>query len=188
MFRTITPILSILIALFVFFFFVQPRLDTIKVIRAETEKYDDAVNRATELNALLSNLLAQKNQITNFDQDRLSALVPSEVDEVKLLVDLNEIARSHNMLIGNIMVEQSGVNSFAEVQTGNADAVTIEDFAYSDISFGLIGTYEQFKAMLQDMEQSLVLMEIVNLAFSSGRGTLQQFDITVRAYALPQVN
>jgi len=187
MFRTITPILSIAIALFVFFFFVQPRLDTIKLLRAEAQQYEDAVERATELNALLSNLITQKNSINQVNQERLNALIPTEIDEVRLLVDLNEIARSHNMLIGNIQVDQGDSNNSAETESENGGIVDIENFVHSDISFGLIGTYEQFKEMLRDIEQSLIRMEVINITFNAGEGTLQQFDVTVRAYALPNV-
>lgn len=189
MFRTITPILSIAIALFAYFFYIQPLFTDINSVKQEIAQYDEAVKNANEKNQLLNNLIAKKNSYSEFERNRLDSLIPREVDEVRLLVDLTEIARSHNMLIGNISVSNNvDASGFSSNTANSNDSVDHNSFINSDITFGLIGTYEQFKGFLQDIERSLVLMEIINIAFTSGDGSLQQFDMTVRIFALPQVN
>jgi Tfp pilus assembly protein PilO len=188
MFRTITPILSVAIALFAYFFFTQPLFSEIAGIQAVVDEYSSAIERADEKNALLEDLIKRKNSFDEYKRDRLNALVPATVDEVRILVDLTELARTHNMLIGNIQVEK--INDAADELPEGADIsdrLDMNSFLSSDISFGLIGTYEQFKAFIQDVERSLVLMELVSLSFESGEGSLQQYDVVVRAFALPDM-
>lgn len=184
--RTFTPIISIIIALVAYFFFTSPLLTEIGGVKDQTAQYQEAIKNAKDLNQVLSNLLAKKNAYSTYDQERLSALVPASVDEVKQLVDLKEIARAQNMLIGNILVQKSKTNQGGASGTQTAvQQISTDSFISSDVSFSLIGTYAQFKEVLKDIERSLVLMEIVHLNFSANEGDLQQFDVTIRMFGLP---
>ncbi len=188
MMRTLTPIFSIIVALVVFFFFTRPMFAVIDEKKGETEQYDAAVKSATKLNDELTARINQKRGHSTVNTERLNALVPTELDEVKMLVDLKEMAQSHSMLIGNINVVSDKELSPAGASPDHAQEITYESFMTTDISFGLIGTYEQFKGMLEDIEKSLVLMEITNISFTVNEGPLQQFDVVIRAYALPPIN
>jgi large-conductance mechanosensitive channel len=186
MIRTITPIFSIIIALLIFFFYAKPEFAVIKSTQGEAEQYNDAAATAAALNSELNALVNKKRSFSAGDLARLDALVPADINEVKILTDLNEIARTHNMLFGNIDVK----NSDTEVSSANqAEApgqkVAYTDFVTSDITFSLIGTYEQFKAFLADVEKSLVLLEVLDIEFTAGEGNLQQYTLTVRSFSLP---
>lgn len=184
MFRTLTPIVAILMAVVVYFYYIQPTMDEIQDIEGETDEYVEAVRNAEQFNTRLQTLVQKKNSFSAFEIERLNALVPDTVDEVKLLVDLKEVARAHGMLFGNISVsENEDTGGSGEISEGST--LDFErDFVYSDIQFGLIGTYEQFRGALAEIERSLVLLEVVNISFSASEGDLQQYKITARAYAL----
>lgn len=188
MIRTVTPIFSIIIAFVVFFFFTQPMFAEIQSFEAQAEQYEEAVARATELNVELAEKVRQKRSYSAGDLEKLDALVPTQIDEVRILADLSEIALRHNMLFGNVEVTNSENDPDAPEydETNFSRTVTYTDFAVSTISFGLIGTYEQFKSFLADVEKSLVLLEVTEISFTAGEGALQQFEVTVNAYALPQ--
>jgi hypothetical protein len=186
MFRTLTPIFSIVIAVAVFFFFAQPMFSEIKVVQDETNEYRIAVEKASEFNQLLQSLISKRNAFSARERERLEALVPDNIDEVKLLVDLEGIAKSHGMLLGNIMVsELTPATATADDEGSRIDSR--ESFSSVDISFDVIGNYEQLRSVLTDIERSLVLMEIVNITFESSSFDLQQYSITVRAYGFPPV-
>ena len=181
MFKAITPIVATLIGILVFFYYIKPTMDEVSAIQAETEEYADAVRNAGEFNNTLQSLVQKKNSFSALEIDRLEALVPDDVNEVKLLVDLKEMAVQHNMLFGNVSVNEG--DDLGTSQGGSALDIE-EDFTSSDISFSLIGTYDQFKALLADIERSLVLMEVTDISFSSEIGNLQQYGVTIRTYAL----
>ena len=191
MIRTITPIFSIIIALVIFFFYAKPEFAVIKATQGETEQYTEAAATAAALNSELNALVDKKRSFSAGDLERLDALVPADINEVRILADLNEIARTHNMLFGNIDVKNSDTENAASGQTGTIEGdsgqrVVYTDFLTSDITFSLIGTYEQFKSFLADVEKSLVLLEMLNIGFTEGEGNLQQYTMTVRTFSLPQ--
>jgi len=188
MIRTITPIFSIVIALVIFFFFAKPMFAEIKVLQGETEQYEEAAGKAVELNQTLASLINKKRSYSADDLERLDALVPSELEEVKVLTDLSEIARSHNMLFGNIKVanaENSKATDATTDEQASTQSLTYNDFTTTIIDFSLIGTYEQFKSFLADIEKSLVLLETTSINFDSGEGQLQQYTLSVQIYSLP---
>ncbi len=186
--RTITPIFSIIIALLIFFFFAQPKFAEINATQNESLQYQNAAAKAQELNAELSAKLTEKRAYPVEALEKLDALVPESIDEIKILNDLNEIAKSHNMLFGNVSVSAADEFSNSEgVGEITAQTVNYADLITTDISFSLIGSYEQFKAFLNDIEQSLVMLEVLNISFSTGESALQQYEISARVFSLPPI-
>lgn len=196
MLKTITPILSIILSLVIFFVYVKPTFTEIKGTKAEIDAYDKAIDQSKENTSLLTDLLAKKNAYPKEDLDRLEAIVPVEVNSVKLLADLSEIAKKHNVLFGNIVVGdkdgQGGGKSSEESLTPSVQAtLDYKDIAFTDISFGIIGTYDEFKSFLFDVEQSLTLMEVVGISMGeseAGKDELGQYEITIRVFALPKTS
>lgn len=184
MIRTLTPVLSIIIGLMLFLLFARPMFAEIDTIKNETAQFERAVEQAKTLNTRLEALMNQKNSFSDIERNKLDAVIPHEINEVKLLADLKELSRSHNMLLGNITVAEgdSPVSATLDV---SVPAISYSTLTSSEISFSLIGTYDQFKSMLADIERSLVLMEITKISFVANEGTLMQFDLSARTYALP---
>ncbi len=186
MIRTITPIFSIIIAIVVFMFFTKPMFAEIKVLQAKTSQYAEAANKAQELNAALAEKLTAKRSNSSENLERLNALVPESIDEVTVLADLNQLARTHNMLFGNINVEDGDLTEIdVDPKKAISQKINYQDITTASINFSLIGTYEQFKAFLADVERSLVMMEVTKIDFMAGEGALQQFEVTVNLFALP---
>lgn len=184
MFKTLTPILSIVIALALFFFFTKPMFAEIGAIQDETDEYRQAVEKAALFNETLQELVNRQNALTAHQVERLEALVPDTIDQVKALVDIEAIIRGHGMLFGNISVEEPETVIETATQRTGVRSITEDDFATSEISFEFIGTYDQFRAALADIEKSLVTLEILNISFEATNVELQQYKITARLHAL----
>lgn len=185
MFKTLTPILSIVIAVALFFFFTKPMFAEIGAIQDETDEYRQAVEKATLFNETLQDLVNRRNALTAHQMERLEALVPDSIDQVKALVDIEAIIRSHGMLFGNIDVEDTVVaDDVAPVERVGVRNISEDDFVTSHITFEFIGTYEQFRAALADIEKSLVMLEIIEISFEATGVELQQYSVTARLHAL----
>lgn len=165
----------------------------IKITQGETAQFAEAATKAQELNAELARKLNEKRSYSADSLERLNALVPESINEVRVLTDLNEIARGHNMLFGNVSVEKTddavSRPGASPEETGRVITHTVSypDITTTSMSFSLIGTYEQFKSFLADAERSLVMVEVTNIDFVAGEGDLQQFDLTVTLFALPPI-
>ena len=183
MIRTVTPIFSIVIGILIFLFYTQGQFTDVKQVKDEASRYEQAVataeTRNKELNAKYDAMEAHGPS----DIERLNTLVPREIDEVKILTDISELARSHNMLFGNVVASNNELEPQVTVDDGSLPA-EFKDLTFTELQFSLIGTYDQFKAFLADVESSLVLLEVYNIGFTTGEGIFQQYSVSVRVYAL----
>lgn len=186
MFRTLTPLFTLLLSIGLYFYFIGPQYEEIKGIQAETAKYAEAIAQVKDVNTRLQAHLNKKNN--EFDArtlERLDILVPDKVDEVKLLIDLEEMTKKNGMVFGDISLESSEQSASSDSATAAASTVSIErDFSHKIVTFGVVGTYDEFRALLNDIERSLVMMEITDIGFTVSEGDLQQYSITIRSFAL----
>lgn len=187
MFRTLTPFISLGLAVVVYFFFTQPIFGEITLVKEEIKKYETAIDKAGEVENRLRSLVAIKNNLTPVELDRLEALIPTEIDEIKLMADLKDMARKQNILFGNVEVERGEEPAPVSASEGIGDGITYESLYYSEIKFSLIGSYEQLKLMIQNIEKSMAFMEITGISFEEGSVSLMQLDMAVRLYALPSL-
>ena len=184
--RTLTPILSIIIAVLLFMFFIQPQYAEIQSVKNEIKTYTDATAQYAGFSALLQDKLSVKTQRSAYESERLDTLVPDSVDATRLLVDLEKIATTHGLLFGNITTKGGDV-MLARGTDGAVDAPESAELATVDVSFAVIGTYDQFKDFLKDLERSVTLFEVTEIKYSvTEESVLQQFSLTVRSYSLPQ--
>lgn len=215
MFKIIQPIFSILIGGLIIFFFVRPMYAEIGTVQLEGQKYKEAVQDAEQFNQLLDTLLSRYDNLTPSQRARLDALVPQEgLNEVKLVSDLEELALSHGLLFTSVTVGLSKEGEDGEgapteevvaeptpvVDDGMSDdmgmgepldtlstsGVTSEQLRSKEIGFSVVGTYDEFRSFLTDVERSLVLMEVTKLTFAATEGDLMTFTVSVNVFSLPE--
>jgi len=99
MIRFILPIIFVIVAIGLFFGYVDPVYDDVKVLRAEEARFIDALDRSKELQQIKDQLLAKYNTFSSADLERLQKLLPDNVDNVRLVLDLdggNRLVREDN--------------------------------------------------------------------------------------------
>lgn len=184
---TLTPLLSIVVAVLLFFFYAQPEYDKILVIKENINKHEEAVLRYTEFNNEVRTLLAKRDAISMSDKERLELLIPTQIDTTRLLVDLEKIAKDSGVLYGNIKAEEEkNAKALTDEDIYNSKNIDSTSLVSSDISFSIIGNYEQFKSFLAKLESSLPLFEVTEISLTAGTETFQQFDVSIRAFAIPE--
>lgn len=193
MMRTLTPLLSLLIAVLLYFFFTQPAFTEVTELKGEIDEYEDATESYLEFSSLLEQKLSVKRNRSAAENERLERLLPDDVDETRILVDLEAMAESHNMLFGNVEVKTGEEAQFSVQEEGSEDEFVDEferpavrgfGLVSTEITFEVIGTYEQFKELLSDIEESLTLLEVTKITLNATEGSFQQFAVTIRTYAL----
>ena len=191
MFKALTPILAILVALGLFFTYVQPTFEEIRGMQDEISKYDEAVATAQRLRIRLDELNRERNSISLVNLERLEAFLPDRVNEVGLLVDLDALADAYNLTFGEIQVAaQQAASSQSRRGSDDEDDGGSQGPVYSsaELSFSVSGTYDDFRAFLRQIEQSLVLMEVSSITLAEQEGDLPNFDVTVRVFSLNPIS
>lgn len=191
MFKSLVPTLSIIVSLVLFIFVAKPQFNEAQTINADYTEYQDTIQKYEEFNAEINALKSKKNSIRISDRERIDAMIPSSIDNPRILVDLEALAKKHSLLFGNIKTDKGTEKVYTQTSNKNTspEAQNSENrLLTNDISFDVIGTYDQFKNFLNDIESSLTIMEVKTISFDVTEGAFQQYSVTVQTYALPNIN
>lgn len=197
MFRTLLPLFALIVAIAVFFTYIKPTFEHVKVLEDEAAEYANAVEKAEVLRTALAELIEERNNISRFDLERLEIMLPDRIDEVEFLIALDSLAKTHGLQLSNIGITSGGAENpeevlgiESEVRERSARGEKVGDTLPFDIGFVVTGSYDQFRGFLSALEQSLNFVEVTGLTFSGseGRETPMQFRVSLRAFTLAPIN
>jgi Tfp pilus assembly protein PilO len=177
----------------VFMFYTMPTYDSVRLMQGQIAEYDQALDRSNELQERKQTLLTRRNSFQEEDIERLHKLLPDHVDNVRLVLDFDNLASRHGLAIQNVVVGRGaddgalGKKAPSEVIGGgkkNFDSLTLK--------FSTHGSYKDFVAFMQDVESSLRIVDLVALNFAPISGNQEaegvdveyRFDVTIRTYWL----
>ncbi len=190
------PILFLLLAGGIFFWYLDPTYTQIGVLRAQKAQYDDALSKARELQSVRDQLVARYNTFSPTDLDRLQKLLPDHVDNVRLILDLDSMASHYGMRVRDVSVDTgsagaSAVAAKAAVPQGslaasNGQQLGPSNQAYESVvlSFSVSGTYDAFRQYLSDLEQSLRISDVIGVTFLPNDTGIYTFTVHLKTYWL----
>ncbi|MCC7500191.1 type 4a pilus biogenesis protein PilO [Candidatus Nomurabacteria bacterium] len=179
------PIILLAISIGLFVTYTNPAYQDVKSLVAQASSYDNALERAQELRARRDTLLSEYNTFSTENRQRLLRALPDNVDNIRLIIDINNIAARHNLTLANVElgdVSNSRISRDALSVGTSGDAV-----GSVEVTFALLATYEDFLAFLQDLEHSLRIVDIESIGFTSPAADsegLSTYTVTIRTYWL----
>ncbi len=178
MIKRIAPLILFLAALGLFFFFIVPRYETAKVKQKQISVLNDALSNSRKVQAARDTLLTTYNNISTSDIDRLKKILPDHVDNVRLILEIDQIATRNGMILQNVRTRED--------VRGDSGAFGPDDSPYGRIrmSFSLLGRYESLVTFLREVEAGLRVADVVALSFTRGRGDLYEYEVEVDTYWL----
>lgn len=166
--KTIFPLILLGASVAIFLGVTQPIYERALAIRDESGLYNDALDKIKELQRIRDNVLGQFNSIPQEEADRLEKMVPETVDNVRFVRDLDTLARRNAL-------------SLTDIQTQVTDRGETSAAGILTVSFRTRGSYETFNRFLRDLEQSLRLMDIIQLTVAVGT-TGTEYGVTLQTY------
>jgi Tfp pilus assembly protein PilO len=163
----------------IFFGYINSEYAHIGDQRAQAAQYDLALNNATELRTERDNLLKKYNNFNPADVARITSLLPDGVDNVKLVLDINDVASRYGMNIKDIKIDQSD-DSQSSSQFGPSNT----PYGSLALSFTITSSYENFLLFLQDLEKNLRLVDLTGLSFTANKDSTYDFNVTLQTYWL----
>lgn len=185
--RTIIASIALLSAAGVFLSYTKPTYDASGTARTQIAQYDAALTKAAELQQLKQTLLTRYNTFDPAEIERLKKMLPDHIDNVRLILDLDNLAGANGLALQNVVV--STPSGEGQAQTA-ASAISSSKQGYDSVTlaFTTVATYETFLQFLSQLQTSLRIVDLVALRLApSGAGASNQsytFDITLRTYWL----
>lgn len=177
MIKALAPIFFLVAAVSLFFLYVDPTYGEVEELQSEAEAYDEALRKAQVLQSRKNTLLSKYNSFPGPDIDRLEKLLPDAVDNVRLTLDLDGIARRYNMRVEAIEIEnREPPKGVVAANTAPYETVLM--------SFAVRGTYEDLLGFLSDLEKSLRIVDVVELSFDARTEDVYEYQVTIQTYWL----
>jgi Tfp pilus assembly protein PilO len=163
MIRTTFSIIILLIAGAVFFLYTKPSYDTLQTLSAQNAQYDAALSKATQLQTVKQSLLSRYNSFDPGSLDRLQTMLPDQVDNIRLILDLDNIASRYGMALQNVDISTPDTSNQTVV---GAISTASQSYDSLTLQFTTHGTYAQFKQFLSDLQSSLRIVDLVSLSIA----------------------
>lgn len=189
MMRSLFSVIALAIAIGLFVVFTQPTYDGVNAKQAKIAEYDAALAKSNALQAKKQQLDSQERALDQNDLDRLHKMLPDHVDNVRLVLDLDQLASHHGMAMQNVIVNAPTITDSSKTAIGAIGSAS-QKYDSLTIKFSTDGTYGNFMSLLDDLESSLRIVDLVTLTMSPGQvipGAAEpnyHFDITLKTYWL----
>ena len=179
--KIILPFLLLGLAAVIFFYFTSPRLAEIETLQIEKAKLVLALEHANELKQRQDELSEKYNTIEEVDRNNLDNFLPNNIDNVRLIIDINDIAKIYGLTIRNPNIAKEETK---EAETAAARNVTKVGVNSAVMNFSVSASYEILKLFLSDLARSLRLVDLESVSFSSNDRNLYDYTISLRTYWL----
>ena len=208
-FKLIAQLTLIVAAVVILLAYIQPSLLKMKDTQDELFQYSEAVSKASQFNARLRELIQIRDSFSPEDLDALEKFLPTEIDTISIMRDIEAIFASRGITVASINAEEM-VGPVDDIIIVDSPVVIeaqqrVKDLSYQDFNVSFIGSYEQLREILALTEMSDSLLEVTELSFGSvqegdaddegdlpiiieNEGDRYSFSITYRTYALPVKN
>ena len=197
--KGLSSIIIILVSIAGFFFFIDPTYKEVQQLQADIEKNKQIIEVANRLDLRKKELNDKYNQIPEIEKESIEKFLPDTVDNVRLIIDINNIAEKFGIVIRDISVNTkegtSGENRKQISQKSNFEGIA-EDYVikYADtskvgvvnFSFSVSAKYEVFLEFLKQLEESLRLLDIRSVEISRGSAgsVFYDYKVTFETYWL----
>lgn len=180
--RYLLPLILIAASIGLFVLYVNPTYQNVKALSVQAASYDDALNKSTELRTLRDKLLATRASFSNDDVQKLTRVLPDNVDNIRLIIDINNIAARHSLSLSG--VELGSTSNSSKEQSAAAVGPSGSQVGSVTVGFAVTTDYDTFLSFVQDLEHSLRIVDITKISFTAGSGNLQNYTLEIRTYWL----
>ena len=171
MFKNILPVILIGLSVTGFFMFTSPLYKQLTDMAIEISSYNDALNNAQAIDNQRDVLTKKYNAIDSSNLDKLQKLLPDSVNNIRLILEIEELARPYGMVLKDIKYAVTTDASKTPTQGGTPTSDTAKDYGDWDLEFSTQGIYANFLSFVKDLESNLRIVDLVNVDFSSDNGT-----------------
>lgn len=198
MLKQLSALIIFIVAVLLFVFITQKNIKNIEDNKAEVQHLSSVLENIRLYKEKADNLINQYNLISSSDIERLEKFLPDNVNNVKLILAVQNVADDLGISVKNVTYDSSSQkNSSNQANTSQIalDRQT-KDFSSFDMKLTITGRYPEFVTFLSEIEKSLRIVDVRQIDFSSkdqksgvnpSSNEVYQFDIALRTYWLNKI-
>jgi len=189
--RNFTAAILIVLSVALYITFTAGQIDAARSTQAVNAQYANAITNAEKLIGVRDRVLKDYNNVSAEDKAQLDKMLPNTVDNIRLIIDLNNIAVQHGFNLKNVSAATKAASAQGgPILTSNgrqasaAIAIPVRDTV--SVSFSVSAPYQQFISFMQDLEANLRLMDITHLTVTANTNGAYDFTVQLNTYWLHQ--
>jgi|SRR3989344_2708567 len=179
--KSFMPLILIAVSIALFYVYIDPRYENIKTLTEQKREYSNALNKAGELSNVSQELLSQYNSLSQADLLRLEKLIPDNLNTIKLITDIDNIAGKYSIAVSGISVRESSSDPSQQIVTDGSE----KPYQTAVISFSFSATYSNLVSFLRDLERSLQIIDVKSLAFkadATNASGIYDYEVSINTY------
>lgn len=190
--KNFTALILIVLAFGAYFTFTSAKIDEVKAINESNKQYEEAIAKADQLIKVRDKLRDDYNAISDMDKDRLNKMVPNIADNIRLAIDLNNLAFKYGYTLRNVNISnpQSTDDIIkAKSAEGNPTSnkpMTAGQIMPITISFSVTSPFAKFRTFMTEIESNLRIMDLTSLTMTVNDSGIYDFSVTYKTYWLKQ--
>lgn len=189
---------SILIALSVisFIVFTDPTYKDVKDLKLEAAAYNQALDNAKSLQEKRDELAQKYNSFNPDDIEKVEKILPDSVDNIRLIIEIEKMAAQYGMILKQVKYDtfetDSDESGPVATETRTDALLANREYGEFELQFSTEGEYSKFLTFLRDIEESLRIVDVTDISFSSSSDVTTtgltsgsyKYDFTVKTYWL----
>lgn len=168
--KILLPIAFISSSILIFFIFINPLRNDVASLRSDVALYSTAFNNSINLQKTQDSLIDSYKNIKQEDKDKLEHFLPSTVNNIKFILEIERIANLNGMPVKNIIFQGQSEDTINKDPNKNIQVVeNIEDrlpYGVFPVEFMTDGSYTKFISFLKDLENNLRLVDVKSVSFN----------------------
>ncbi|NOY35883.1 MAG: type 4a pilus biogenesis protein PilO [bacterium] len=174
--RIITSLIFLAAAVMVFFAWTKPNFAEVGKLQKKEAAFNEILGNSKRLQTVRDEILSEYNSISQDDLDKLNKILPSKMEAIKLIIEIESIAKSHGLILKNIDVKKGKEESDASFGPKK------EDFGEVSMAMSVAGRYGSFVSFLKDLERNSSLIDIDRITFISSDTDSYEFNVGAVTY------
>jgi len=168
MVKYIFPIILIGAAIAGFLLVTNPLYQDISLQKDQIESYNEALDNSKALEAERDKLTQQYNSFDTENLSKLEKLLPNNVDNIRLILEIEKIASPYGMVLKDVKYNTTSEDSSEQTtSTVQKKDSSNKNYGIWDLEFSTQGTYNNFISFIKEMESNLRIVDISSIEFFS---------------------
>ena len=154
--RYLIPIFLVLLSAGLYIMYIDPMYAAIGAGNTKIAEYDKLLADAKVATQKIDKLRETQEHFPAGYDTALNTILPSSVDPLRLVIDINGIAATRGLYV-----------KAPRVVVAPKDEQSVDNLQKNMITFTISAPYAVFRDFLRDLESSLMLQDLSSMTFSS---------------------
>lgn len=185
MMSRILPAIAFILSIVIFFAYVNPTWNgSIATAKAAIANDAQSITIAKQYVSQQNQLATARDAIDPVSIQKINTFLPSSVDNVGLILDLNALASRSGLSISNIDVLTNSDSAIVAQNQGGLPSAGANPVSSVDMSISAVGSFESLRTFLAGVDKSARLLDVRNISVRGSDTGVYDYKLTLSLYWL----